>query len=177
MVISEVLKKSIRTIPNHPRKGIMFRDITTLLNDPNAFQIAIDEIANHFKTKKIDKIISIESRGFILGGALAYILHVGFVPARKPGKLPATTLRETYKLEYGMDALEIHVDALQKGENILLVDDLLATGGTMKAACNLVRKLGCNIVGIAFLIELGYLDGRKKLPDLDVFSLVQYDSE
>ncbi len=171
------LKKAIRTIPDFPKKGIMFKDITTLLKDTKAFKKSIDIFFKHYKNKKIDKIVSIESRGFIFGSALAYKLGAGFVPVRKPKKLPAKTLKEEYKLEYGTDALEIHADAIKKGEKVLVVDDLLATGGTVAAACKLIRKLDGKIVSLAFLIELTFLNGRDKLKGYDVFSIITYDSE
>jgi adenine phosphoribosyltransferase len=152
------LRQSIRSIPDFPKKGIVFRDITTLL-------------------KEIDKVVGIESRGFIIGGALAYKLNVGFVPIRKPGKLPAETLREEYQLEYGNDAIEIHMDAIKPGELILLHDDLLATGGTMKAACKLVENLGGKIIAVTFLIELAFLNGRNLLSNYNVDSIIKYDQE
>lgn len=171
------LKNHIRNIPDFPKKGIVFRDITTLLKDPAAYHSAINQIMEQFKDKNIDKVVGIESRGFILAAALAYNLGVGFVPIRKPKKLPAETIREEYQLEYGTDAIEIHKDAIIPGENILLHDDLLATGGTINAACNLIEKLGGKIAGISFLIELSFLNGRKMLSNYDVHSLISYDSE
>jgi adenine phosphoribosyltransferase len=171
------LKDTIRSVPDFPKKGIVFRDITTLLKNPDAFARVIDILADHYAKAGIQKIVSVESRGFILGAPLAYRLNAGFVPARKPGKLPAQTIRESYALEYGSDAIEIHTDAIEKGEKILVLDDLLATGGTVKAACALVERLGGKIVGIAFLIELAFLKGRAKLPGYDIFSLITYDSE
>jgi adenine phosphoribosyltransferase len=171
------LIKEIRSIPNFPKKGIVFRDITTLLKNKQAFARAVDLLYDHYKGQQIEKVVSVESRGFILAAALAYRLGAGFVPIRKPGKLPGTTLRQEYSLEYGTDAVEIHKDAISRGEKILLHDDLLATGGTIAAACQLVEKLGGEIVGISFLIELTFLQARKKLGGYDVFSLVQYESE
>ncbi len=168
---------SIRSIPDFPKKGIVFRDITTLLKDKSAFKKSIDVLYERYKNSNIDKVVSVESRGFIFGSALAYRLGAGFVPVRKPKKLPAKALREEYQLEYGSDALEIHEDAIQKNEKILIVDDLLATGGTITAACNLVKKLEGNIVGIAFLIELSFLNGRSKLKGYDIFSIITYDAE
>jgi len=167
----------IRTVPDFPKKGIMFKDITTLIKDPNGFDIALSNLYNLAKDKKITKVVGIESRGFIFGAVLASKLGVGFVPIRKPGKLPAETLAESYSLEYGTDKIEIHKDALSTGDKVLLHDDLLATGGTMEAACKLVEKLGAEVVQISFLIELTFLNGREKLKKYDVQSLVTYDSE
>jgi len=168
------LEDSIRSIPDFPKKGILFRDITTLLNDKLAFKTAIKALAKIFLEKKIDYVVAAESRGFIFGGALAYELGCGFVPVRKPGKLPAPTYRFTYSLEYGSDALEMHRDAFRKGARVLLLDDLLATGGTAVALVNLVRKLNAKVVGVAFLIELTALGGRNKLKKYPVFSLIKY---
>ena len=174
---AERLRASIRTIPDFPKKGIMFRDITTLLQKPDTLRSCIDILTAHYHGQKIDKVAGIESRGFILGGALAIGLGVGFVPVRKPGKLPFKTIREEYQLEYGTDALEIHTDAVGKGERVLIVDDLIATGGTIVAACNLIRKLGGEVAGLAFLVELSFLGGRNKLKEFDVFSIISYDAE
>ena len=171
------LSETIRSIPDFPKKGIVFRDITTLLKNADALHTAVNLLSDHYKNSKIDKVVCIESRGFILGSALAVSLGAGFVPIRKKGKLPAEVIREQYALEYGTDIIEMHVDALQPGERILLHDDLLATGGTMCAAIRLVEKLQADIVGISFLIELSFLHGRKNLTTYDIFSLVQYDSE
>jgi adenine phosphoribosyltransferase len=171
------LSDTIRSIPDFPKKGIVFRDITTLLKDADALQNAVNLLNKRYANSKIDKVVCIESRGFILGSALAVSLGAGFVPIRKKGKLPAEVMREQYTLEYGTDVIEMHVDAIQPGERILLHDDLLATGGTMCAAIRLVEKLQANIVGISFLIELSFLHGRKNLKDCDIYSLVQYDSE
>ncbi|MBI5463550.1 MAG: adenine phosphoribosyltransferase [Ignavibacteriales bacterium] len=171
------LAKFIRNIPDYPKKGIVFRDITTLLNDSNGFSQALDVFEHRYQSQKIDKVAGIESRGFIFGAALADRLHTGFVPIRKKGKLPASTIREEYELEYGTDAIEIHRDALQKGDRVLLIDDLLATGGTMLAATRLIEQLHGNIVGIAFLVELSFLRGREKLARHDVFSIIDYPSE
>lgn len=171
------LKSLIRRVPDFPKKGIMFIDITTLLKDPKGFEMALEELYNLCKDKGITKIVGIESRGFIFGAALAAKLGVGFVPIRKPGKLPAKTLSESYELEYGTDKIEIHEDAISKGDKILLHDDLLATGGTMEAACKLIEKLGGEIVQISFLVELTFLKGKNKLNKYDVRSLVTYDSE
>lgn len=171
------LKNFIRTIPDFPKKGIMFKDITTLIKDKDAFQYAVEELYKLCKNKGITKVVGIESRGFILGSALALKLGAGFVPIRKPGKLPAEKLSESYALEYGIDSIEIHKDAIVPGDLILLHDDLLATGGTMGAACKLVEKLGAKVVQISFLIELSFLNGREKLKNYDVHSLINYDSE
>jgi len=171
------LQSSIRTVPDFPKKGIMFRDITTLLKEPAMFRAAIDMLADHYRGKKIDAVAGIESRGFILGAPLAYKLGVGFLPIRKPGKLPAAVSRQEYSLEYGTDAIEIHNDALRPGMQVLLHDDLLATGGTMAAACALVEKLGGAVAGISFLIELEALQGRSLLKGKEVFSLIRYETE
>jgi len=171
------LVDSIRSIPDFPKKGIVFRDITTLLKDADALHSAVDLLTKRYIHSKIDKVVCIESRGFILGSALAVSLGAGFVPIRKKGKLPAEVVREQYALEYGTDVIEMHVDALQPGERVLLHDDLLATGGTMSAALKLVETRHVQVVGISFLIELSFLQGRKNLKDRDIYSLVQYDSE
>jgi adenine phosphoribosyltransferase len=171
------IRAKIRNIPDFPKKGIVFRDITTLLQDPETFRLSIDLLAERFSASAVSKIVGIESRGFIFGGALAERLGAGFVPVRKPGKLPFTTIREEYKLEYGTDTLEIHTDAIRPGERVVIMDDLIATGGTIVAACNLVKKLGGHIAGCAFCIELSFLGGRNKLSEFDVFSIVRYDSE
>lgn len=171
------LKSKIRDIPHFPKHGVIFRDITTLLNDSRCFRYAVKEMIENFKDRKIDKVVSAESRGFIFGSVIAHELHVGFVPLRKPGKLPYKTIKQEYDTEYSKDAFEIHKDAIKKGENVLLVDDLLATGGTMEAAVKLIERLGGNIVGIAMLIELGFLKGREKLGKYDLFTLVNYEEE
>ncbi|MBN2120924.1 MAG: adenine phosphoribosyltransferase [Candidatus Omnitrophica bacterium] len=168
------LDKYIRSIPDFPKKGILFKDITTLLNHPKAFKSSIEQLAKTLKNTKIDVIVAAESRGFIFGGALAYKLNCAFVPVRKPGKLPYKTFKATYSLEYGKDSLEIHRDAFKKGASVLILDDLLATGGTAKAIANLVKKLGGKISGILFLIELTMLCGRKNLKNLPVYSLIKY---
>ena len=155
----------------------MFRDITTLLKHPEAFRCSVDTLHNHHAASSFDKIVGIESRGFILGATLAYLTNVGFVPARKPGRLPSIVVREDYQLEYGSDSIEIHADAINRGERILLHDDLLATGGTAKAACSLIERMGGVIVGCSFLVELSFLQGRKKLDGREVFSVIQYTSE
>jgi adenine phosphoribosyltransferase len=168
------LKKSIRNIPDFPKQGILFRDITTLLKDKTAFKKAIDGLARSVKGKKIDAIVAVESRGFIFGAALAYKLGIGFIPVRKKGKLPAETISAEYALEYGTDCLQIHKDALKPNSKILIVDDLLATGGTVAAVCQLSEKIKAKIAGIIFLIELSDLKGRDKLKGYPVFSLIQY---
>ncbi|MGD0339396.1 MAG: adenine phosphoribosyltransferase [Bacteroidota bacterium] len=174
---SDRLQSIIRNVTDFPKKGIVFRDITTLLQDKNAFTSVIDTLVEQYRNIPIDAVVGIESRGFIVGAALAHRLGVGFVPIRKPGKLPAATLREEYALEYGTDAIEIHADALKKGSRVLIHDDLLATGGTVAASCRLVERLGAIVVGISFIIELTFLHGRAKLQGYQVTSLVQYDSE
>jgi adenine phosphoribosyltransferase len=171
------LQAHIRSVPDFPKPGIVFRDITTLLQHPDAFRAAVDTLEARYRDSRIDRVVGIESRGFILGAALAYRLGAGFVPVRKPGKLPAGTIRESYALEYGTDAVEIHKDGLQPGQRVLLHDDLLATGGTMSAACALVDRLGAQIVGLSFLIELDFLRGRGRLSGYDIFSLVHYGTE
>ena len=171
------LSKLIRDVPDFPKKGIIFKDITTLLKNPEGLNAAVEELYNYAKDKKIAKVAGIESRGFIMGGMLAQRLNAGFIPIRKPGKLPAEKLAESYSLEYGTDSIEIHKDAVQPGDRILLHDDLLATGGTMQAACNLIEKLGGEVIQISFLIELDYLKGREKLNRYDVRSIIHYDSE
>jgi adenine phosphoribosyltransferase len=171
------LVRTIRTVPDFPKPGIMFRDITTLLKDKDAFARAADILAERYKNERIDKVVCVESRGYILGAVLASRLHAGFVPVRKPGKLPAKTFREEYQLEYGIDALEIHTDALEKGERVVVHDDLLATGGTAAATCRLIDRLGGIIVSVSFLIELEFLNGRDKLGARDIFSIIRYDRE
>jgi len=169
------LKKLIREIPDYPKPGILFYDVTTLLKDKQGFRTVIDRLCAHYAGHKIDLIVGIEARGFIFAPALAYRLGAGFVPVRKPKKLPSKTAQVSYALEYGTDTLEIHEDAVQKGQNVLLCDDLLATGGTAAAAVQLIRSLGGKVDGAAFAVELSFLHGREKLPGLDVFSLMQYD--
>ena len=172
------LEKFIRNVPNFPIKGIQFKDITTLSKNPSAFKESCDRLVNHFNNKGITKICAVEARGYVWGGVLAYQLGAGFVLIRKPGKLPAETVSETYELEYGTDTIEMHKDAVEKGEKVLLFDDLLATGGTAKAACNLIEKAGGVVAGIAFVIELtGSLHGRDKLVEYDIVSLVQIPVE
>jgi adenine phosphoribosyltransferase len=168
------LKQHIRHIPDFPKAGILFYDITTLLRHPEGFKTAIDKLARPYAGQGIDVVVGIESRGFILGAAVAERIKAGFIPIRKPGKLPSRTIREIYALEYGTDALEVHDDALEQHQRVLIVDDVLATGGTAAAAAQLVRKLGGNLQGLAFLIELEVLNGRSRLADEDVFSVLQY---
>ena len=170
------LADSIRTIPDYPKPGILFRDITTLLGDARAFRRAVDELVQPYAGMKVEKVAGIEARGFILGGAVAHQLSAGFLPVRKKGKLPAETLRQTYALEYGQDEVEIHVDALKAGDSVLLVDDLIATGGTAEAAITLLRRAGANVIGAAFVIDLPDLGGIKKLEALGVktHALVQF---
>ncbi len=168
------LKSRIRDIPDFPKPGIVFKDITTLLQDFDAFQLSINMLAKQHQNNKIDKVAGIEARGFIFGAAVAYAMNTGFIIIRKPGKLPYQTVKQTYELEYGSDEIEIHEDAIKSGERILLVDDLLATGGTMAAAAELIRKIGGEIVGISFVIELTFLHGREKLEDYNIHSLIKY---
>ena len=167
-------KALIREVPNFPNPGILFYDITTLLKDAQALRSIVDELAERYRDKEVSKIIGIESRGFIFGSALSYRLGVGFIPVRKPGKLPADIFEVKYNLEYGSNSLAIHRDAVGIGENVLIVDDLLATGGTAAATVNLVRQLGGKIVGLAFLIELTNLHGRERLSGCDVHSMITY---
>jgi len=167
------LKTYVRDIPDFPKKGIIFKDITTLIKDKDAFRQAVDKIADEFKDKKIDLVLSVEARGFIFGSAVAYKLGVGVVPLRKKGKLPYKTYSASYGLEYGQDTLEIHQDALKKGDRVLVVDDLLATGGTTRAVADLVEKMGGTIVGFAFAIELVPLKGREKLKGYNILSLIK----
>lgn len=172
------LLKYIRNVPNFPIKGIQFKDITTLAKDPAAFKESNDIIINHYKNRGITKVAAIEARGYIWGGVIAYHLDAGFVLIRKPGKLPAELLSEEYELEYGTDKIEMHVDAIEEGEKVLLFDDLLATGGTAKAACNLIEKAGGIVEGVVFVIELtGSLHGKQKLEGYDVLSLVEIPVE
>ena len=172
----EPLKKLIREVPDFPKKGINFYDITTLLKDKVGFATLIDALCEHYLDKKIDLVLGIEARGFIFGPAMAYRLNAGFVPVRKPNKLPAETAKVKYDLEYGSDTLEIHKDAIKKGQRVVIVDDLLATGGTAKACVQLAGNLGASIQGVAFVVELDFLKGRHKLAGFDVFSLLNYQS-
>lgn len=168
------LRQCIRDIADFPKPGILFKDITTLLKDKNAFKKAVDDLAKSVKGKTIDYVVAVESRGFIFGAALAYKIGAGFVPVRKKGKLPAETISESYTLEYGTDSLEMHKDALEKNSKVLIIDDLLATGGTVEAVCRLVKKVGAQVLAIAFVIELRDLKGRDKLKGFCVSSLIQY---
>jgi adenine phosphoribosyltransferase len=168
------LKALIREIPDWPRKGILFYDITTLLKDKVGFRQLIDALADEYAGKSIDRVLGIEARGFIFGPALAYRLGTGFVPVRKPNKLPAETSRVTYQLEYGNDTLEVHRDAVLPGDRVLIVDDLLATGGTAGACAQLARGLGATVAGAAFVVELEFLNGRSRLDGVEVFSLLKY---
>lgn len=169
------LKSLIRTVPDFPKAGILFYDITTVLKDKSGFAQLIDAFAAYYIGKEIDLVLGIEARGFIFGPALAYRLNAGFVPVRKPHKLPAETARVTYDLEYGTDSLEIHLDAIEPGQRVVIVDDLLATGGTMQATIQLVRQLGGEIAGLGFAIELDFLQGRDKFTEYDIFSLLHYN--
>ena len=171
------LLSAIRNVPDFPKKGIVFRDITTLLKDAGSFRRVVDILYEKYKKVPVDKIVSVESRGFIFAGPLAYKMNIGFVPIRKPNKLPAETARKEYALEYGTDAIEIHKDAIRAGDRILLHDDLLATGGTIAAAADLVESLGGVVVGMSFLVELSFLAGRKRLSKYDIFSILQYETE
>src|SRR5436853_7442203 len=169
------LKKLIREVPDFPKQGILFYDITTLLKDKLGFARLIDALSEHYIGKEIDLVLGMEARGFIFGPALAYRLNAGFVPVRKPGKLPAETEKVEYDLEYGSNALEVHKDAIEKGQRVLIVDDLLATGGTAQATAKLATTLGAQIAGLGFVVELDFLKGRDKLKPYDVFSLLRYD--
>lgn len=172
---SDELKKIIRDIPDFPQQGIIFKDISTLLKDKVAFKKSIDLLAKKFKKDKIEYVVGVESRGFIFGAPLAYALGAGFVPVRKKGKLPYKTKSITYELEYGTDTLEIHEDAIRPKSRVLIVDDLLATGGTIKAVTDLLKGFKPKIVGVAFLVELTFLNGQKKLKDVPIYSIIQYD--
>ncbi len=169
------LKQLIREVPDWPKPGILFYDITTLLKDKQGFATLIDALSEHYINEKIDVVLGVEARGFIFAPALAYRLNAGFVPVRKPRKLPAETVTHTYQLEYGTDTLAIHKDAIQAGQRVLIVDDLLATGGTANATTHLVKSLGGEIAGLGFAVELSFLHGRDKLAQYSVFSLLQYD--
>lgn len=171
------LKESIRTIPNWPAKGVMFRDITTLLKNGEAFREACNKFYERYKDLEIDAVAGIESRGFIFGSVLAYQLGVGFIPIRKPGKLPGKTIKEEYELEYGKDSIEVHEDAVEQGDKVLLIDDLIATGGTVEAAVKLLEKLGGEIVECAFVIDLPDLKGREKIKDYKVYTLMEFEGE
>jgi adenine phosphoribosyltransferase len=169
------LKSLVREVPDFPKKGILFYDITTLLKDKVGFATLIDGLSEHYLDVKIDLVLAIEARGFIFGPALAYRLNAGFVPIRKPGKLPAQTVQWKYELEYGIDTLEIHKDAIQPGQRVIIVDDLLATGGTANACMQLAKSLGAEVAGLGFVVELDFLSGRKKFDGTEVFSLLHYD--
>ena len=171
---TEKLRELIRDVPDFPQKGIVFRDITPLLADPGAFSTTVDTIVVHFGRGNVDRVVGIEARGFILAAPVAYHFGAGFVPVRKEGKLPWKTRSEAYELEYGTEVLEIHEDALRPGERVLIVDDVLATGGTARATAELVEGLGAQVVGIAVIIELGFLEGRKKIAGYDLLSLIEY---
>jgi adenine phosphoribosyltransferase len=168
------LKQKIRDIPDFPQPGIVFKDITPLLNDAHSFKLAADAMAQPYRQRSIDLVVGIEARGFIIGAALAYILDAGLIPLRKPGKLPFETHRMSYTLEYGSAELEIHRDAIRPGQRVILVDDLLATGGTMRASVDLVQTLAAEIIGVSFLVELSFLEGRKRLQDHHITSLLTY---
>ena len=173
------IKSRVRTVPHYPKQGIMFRDITTVLKDPIGLRATIDELARRYADMKIDKVAGIESRGFIVGAPLAYVLGKGFIPIRKKGKLPAETIGHDYELEYGTDRIEIHTDAISKGERVLLVDDLIATGGTAEAACKLIEKIGGEIVECCFVIDLPDIGGRKRLErhGHSVFALCEFEGD
>jgi len=168
------LKATIREIPDWPKKGILFYDLTTLLKNASAFREAVDALIAPFREREIDLVAGIEARGFIFASSVAYALRAGFVPVRKPGKLPASTHRATYQLEYGTDSLEIHQDAIRPGQRVVIVDDLIATGGTARAVADIARQMGANVVALAFLVELEFLKGRDKLPDYEIVSILKY---
>jgi adenine phosphoribosyltransferase len=168
------LEKLIRDVRDFPKEGIIFKDITTLLKDAEGFREAVDRLVDHYSEQQIDLVVAVEARGYIFGAPMAYKMGAGFIPVRKVGKLPAETLREEYELEYGTDAVEMHRDAIEPGQKVLIVDDLIATGGSAAATARLVEALGGDIVGIAFLIELAFLNGVDKLKGYDVFTMIQY---
>ena len=172
-------KSRIRTVPHYPKPGVMFRDITTLLKDATGLQLAVKSLADHFRGHPIDRVAGIEARGFILGAAVAYELGLGFIPVRKKGKLPAKTIGQDYALEYGTDRVELHADAISPGESILLIDDLIATGGTAAAACALIERMGGNIQGCGFVIDLPDLGGRQQLEEqgISVFALCEFEGD
>jgi len=174
VVTMQDLKATIREIPDWPKKGILFYDLTTLLKNASAFREAVDALIAPFREREIDLVAGIEARGFIFAPIVAYALRAGFVPVRKPGKLPASTHRATYQLEYGTDSLEIHQDAIRPGQRVVIVDDLIATGGTARAVADIVRQMGANVVALAFLVELEFLKGRDKLPDYEIVSILKY---
>ena len=175
--MQEKMKQYIRSVPDFPKPGINFYDITTLLSDKDGFHLALDEMAKYVRLIKADKIVAVEARGFVFGGALADRLHLGLVPVRKPGKLPYRSISEEYSLEYGVDKVEIHADAIGAKDRVVIVDDLIATGGTLKAVCNLVERLGGEVAGISAVIDLSFLPWREKLAEYDVNCLVSFDSE
>jgi len=170
----EILKSAVRDVPDFPKEGIIFKDITPVLKDGKLFALAIEKMVEPFRKQKIDSIIAIEARGFIFGGAIAHILNCGIVPIRKSGKLPSETHSVDYELEYGTNTLEVHTDAVNRGDRVLLVDDLLATGGTVQGVCKLMEKSGGEIIGISFLIELSFLKGREKLKNYPIHSVIKY---
>ncbi len=174
MILPEELAAKIRDVPDFPQKGILFKDITTLLKDPDAFRATVDMLTESYRDRNVDVVVAVESRGFILAAPVAYNLGAGFVPVRKLGKLPADSIRVDYALEYGTNTLEMHKDAIEPGQRVLVVDDLLATGGTVGAAVDLVEQLGGEVVGVAFLIELLFLNGRDRLPGREILSLIQF---
>lgn len=176
-MVMDRLRHSIRHVQDFPKEGIGFKDITTLLKDPDCYKEAIDALMEPYLHSNVNKVVGIEARGFLLASAIAYHLHAGLVPVRKPGKLPSETIEASYELEYGTDTVAMHVDAIEKGDNVLMVDDLLATGGTMAASCRMVEEVGGNIIGIAFLVELDFLNGREKLKNYPLHILVHYQSE
>ena len=176
-MVNEALRKAIRHVPDFPKPGIGFKDITTLLKDPDRYREAIVDLMEPFVNQSVHKVVGIEARGFLLASVMAYHMNAGLVPVRKPGKLPAETIEESYALEYGTDTVAIHRDAISPNENVLMVDDLLATGGTMAASCRMVEKLGGNIVGVAFLVELDFLNGRDKILQYPLHVLIHYQSE
>ncbi len=173
-MIEERLKCCIRDVPDWPKEGIIFKDITTLLKDPEAFKLAVDALADRYRDRGVNYVASVEARGFILGGPVAYLLGVGFIPIRKPGKLPYETRREEYELEYGTDAVEVHVDAFEAGDRVIVCDDLLATGGTALATARLVEGCGAEVEAFVFLVELDFLAARDKLRKYEVFSIIHY---
>jgi adenine phosphoribosyltransferase len=172
--ITDDLRASIREIPDWPKKGILFYDVTTLLKKPRCFEQTIDALVEPYKDEHVDMVLGIEARGFIFAPPVAYALKAGFVPVRKPGKLPAATFQASYELEYGTDSLEIHQDAIQPGQRVLIVDDLIATGGTAKTVAELAQKMGAVVVGLSFVVELTFLHGRDKLAKYDVHSILRY---
>jgi len=174
VVTMQDLKATIREIPDWPKKGILFYDLTTLLKNASAFREAVDALIAPFREREIDLVAGIEARGFIFAPIVAYALRAGFVPVRKPGKLPASTHRASYQLEYGTDSLEIHQDAIRPGQRVVIVDDLIATGGTARAVADIVSQMGANVVALAFLVELEFLKGRDKLPDYEIVSILKY---